>query len=309
MFSEQQIKQFCSELYYRQDDFTKILKKFSQESFILKKISNVKSQDSILKQYLLGTGGQAFVVLGQQTQTQEEVAIKFSRNSKQVYDEMTRELDKMKKFVFRSSSYVLKALCKKSMKMRSKNQQYSYKQALSILFFSINALCEIHSNGKIHFDIKPSNILITKDGKYKLVDFGHSKNLESNQSYIKSFGGGSIFFNSPEQYQANLGVSSNNNIEMRILTDVFIMGVSILEVIGVRVDFLIFNVLQQNQTDSIDDKFQPQHKNIYSFIKYYMIQPQQSQRFSAIRLRQMFLKEFESEVKFDEEIQRLQKSI
>ncbi|EAS01205.2 tetratricopeptide repeat protein (macronuclear) [Tetrahymena thermophila SB210] len=329
MLSQQQIKQFCSEIEYREDDFIKIQNKLYKENYVLKKISSIQSEDNLSKQYLLGSGGQAFVVLGQQIQTKQEVAIKFSKSSKQVFDEMTREQNTIQKII--NFDFIVEVkqhffldeekiciqiieLCSKSLfqeiqELRSKNQQYSYQQAISILFFAINALCEIHANGIIHFDIKPQNILITKEGKYKLADFGHSKNLQSNQTHMKSFGGGSVFYNSPEQYQANLGESPMKDLQMRMYTDIFSMGVTILEVIGVKIDFKTFNALQQDQLDSIDDKVGIEFKNIYTFVKYFMLQHKFNKRFSAIRLRQIFFETFEAEIEFQVEIERLQRQI
>lgn len=45
---------------------------------------------------------------------------------------------------------------------------------VTIYFFS-QGLCFLHNNQVIHRDIRGSNILLTKNGEVKLVDFGLSR--------------------------------------------------------------------------------------------------------------------------------------
>lgn len=52
-------------------------------------------------------------------------------------------------------------------------------------------------NGIVHLDIKPSNILKTKEGGYKLTDFGIANILKLGETHCQA-GGGTYKFCSPE---------------------------------------------------------------------------------------------------------------
>ena len=72
----------------------------------------------------------------------------------------------------------------------------SEKQAEILLEPVINALAYIHSIGIVHSDISPDNLIFTKEGQLKLIDFGAAKNKkkEKEEQYCK---GG---YTAPEQY-------------------------------------------------------------------------------------------------------------
>ena len=59
----------------------------------------------------------------------------------------------------------------------------SLNEEISRYYFKniIEALKYLHSNNISHCDIKPQNLLLTKDFKIKLADFGLASNLEEEQ--------------------------------------------------------------------------------------------------------------------------------
>ena len=82
----------------------------------------------------------------------------------------------------------------------AKNGKIEYREAIRIAKQILNALHVAHSNQIIHRDVKPHNIIITKDGTAKLADFGIARAVseetlkEGNDEVM-----GSVHYFSPEQ--------------------------------------------------------------------------------------------------------------
>ncbi|MBF0551903.1 MAG: protein kinase [Deltaproteobacteria bacterium] len=74
-------------------------------------------------------------------------------------------------------------------------------ERLSILIQVGEALKHAHSQGIVHRDVKPDNIMIMPSGLAKLVDFGLSKTIHHNRTVVgeTDYVKGSPFYMSPEQ--------------------------------------------------------------------------------------------------------------
>lgn len=100
------------------------------------------------------------------------------------------------------------------------------KEAISIAIQVAMGIEAAHNNHIIHRDIKPQNIMISKEGKVKVTDFGIAKAATSNT--ITSNVMGSVHYTSPEQ--ARGGFSDEKS-------DVYSMGITLFEMLTGRVPF------------------------------------------------------------------------
>ena len=107
-----------------------------------------------------------------------------------------------------------------------KKSRLSVKEAVSIAIQVSMGIEAAHNNHIIHRDIKPQNVMISKDGKVKVTDFGIAKAVSSNT--ITSNVMGSVHYTSPEQ--ARGGYSDAKS-------DIYSLGVTLFEMLTGRVPF------------------------------------------------------------------------
>ena len=107
-----------------------------------------------------------------------------------------------------------------------KKARLSYKEAVSIAIQVSMGIEAAHNNHIIHRDIKPQNIIISREGKVKVTDFGIAKAATSNT--VTSNVMGSVHYTSPEQ--ARGGYSDEKS-------DVYSLGITLFEMLTGRVPF------------------------------------------------------------------------
>lgn len=103
----------------------------------------------------------------------------------------------------------------------------SHKEIISIAIQMCNGIGAAHAAKIIHRDIKPQNIIISKDGKVKVTDFGIAKATTSNT--VSSNAMGSVHYTSPEQ--ARGGFSDEKS-------DIYSIGITLFEMATGKLPFV-----------------------------------------------------------------------
>ena len=107
-----------------------------------------------------------------------------------------------------------------------KKGRLSHREVISIAIQVCSGIGAAHAAEIIHRDIKPQNIIISRDGKVKVTDFGIAKAVTSNT--ISSNAMGSVHYTSPEQ--ARGGFSDQKS-------DIYSIGITLFEMVTGQVPF------------------------------------------------------------------------
>ena len=106
------------------------------------------------------------------------------------------------------------------------NGRLPYQTALDFIMQIAAGIEVAHEHHTIHRDIKPQNIIVSKNGTLKVTDFGIAKAATSNT--IASSAMGSVHYISPEQ--ARGGYSDERS-------DIYSLGITLYEMLTGRVPF------------------------------------------------------------------------
>ncbi|KAL4509838.1 hypothetical protein ABPG73_023054 [Tetrahymena malaccensis] len=222
---EIQINQELTEINEINEDLRKYFKEECQipkESF-QKCLSELYQKDYRINCFL-SQGGDGAVFKGFHTINKTEVAIKFgfpikdnsSEQNNQVLKDMESErviIDQIKCYqyvvktlhLFNIQNMIIQIMevCEMDLLkyIKKKKSALQIEEIKDIYFQLTNALVEIHANGIVHLDIKPENILRSKEGMYKLTDFGISQLLiQDKNQQTSELKGLTVKYSSPEQY-------------------------------------------------------------------------------------------------------------
>ena len=100
------------------------------------------------------------------------------------------------------------------------------KEVIGITLQVCAGIDSAHSNNIIHRDIKPQNIIISKEGKVKVTDFGIAKATSSNT--ISTNAMGSVHYTSPEQARGGFSDAKS---------DIYSLGITMYEMITGELPF------------------------------------------------------------------------
>ena len=95
------------------------------------------------------------------------------------------------------------------------------------------ALAYAHHLGICHCDVKPSNVLLTSDGRPLLLDFNLSMQSDGTTAVV----GGTLPYMAPEQLRYMLGDSGEGLPEIDHRTDLFALGVTLFQLLTGRLPF------------------------------------------------------------------------
>lgn len=109
-----------------------------------------------------------------------------------------------------------------------KHSPLSVETVIAIMQQITSAIAHAHQNHIIHRDIKPHNILIDKDGKVKVTDFGIAMALSATSITQTNSVLGSVHYLSPEQ--ARGGMANKKS-------DIYSLGIVMFELLTGRLPF------------------------------------------------------------------------
>ena len=193
----------------------------------------------------LGKGGMGEVFLAEDNKLHRKVALKFlfknlceDPETKARFEReaqtaaalnhpnivVVHEIDEFEGQIYISMEYVEG----ESLRYHINKKQFSISQAIEIILQICQGLSKAHQAGIVHRDIKPENIMIDRDGRLKILDFGLAKlkgitGLTRNGTKM-----GTAHYMSPEQ-------ARGEDVDQR--SDIFALGAILYELLSERFAF------------------------------------------------------------------------
>ena len=94
------------------------------------------------------------------------------------------------------------------------------RQAARVAAEVAKALHAAHVRGIVHRDVKPSNVLVGRDGRVKVADFGIARALAESQLTMPGMTMGSVHYFSPEQARGEVATAAS---------DIYALGIVLFE--------------------------------------------------------------------------------
>ncbi|GJM18215.1 MAG: hypothetical protein DHS20C14_04280 [Phycisphaeraceae bacterium] len=112
-----------------------------------------------------------------------------------------------------------------------KHKRYDEAEALNVIMQVAEALDHAHERGLIHRDVKPKNIIITKEGVVKLADMGLARAMSDKEAAEAEAGKafGTPYYISPEQIRGELEIGPP--------ADIYALGATLYHMVTGSVPF------------------------------------------------------------------------
>jgi len=195
---------------------------------------------------LIGVGGMSNVYKAVDKQTGQEVAIKFLKEEFFENEELVRRFKNESKAIsllnheciikvidfnitdsekYLVVEYIKGVTLKEFIENRGK---LTWEETLVFSNIILGALGHAHENGVIHRDLKPQNIMLTREGELKIMDFGIARLSTANQRTVTDKAIGSVHYISPEQVR---GQNTDNR------SDIYSIGIMMYEMLTGKLPF------------------------------------------------------------------------
>ena len=212
-------------------------------SFVTIAKGSVVSHYRIIKK--IGSGGMGEVYLAEDTKLKREVALKFLpsqySNDKELVSRFTREAQATAALkhpnivtVYEVSEYrgrpffAMEHVEGQSLRDSIKDKELSLDRIADFAIQICEGLHEAHEAGVVHRDVKPSNIILDKKGRPRLLDFGLAAIKGTDKLTKTGSTLGTVGYMSPEQARGE---------ETDARSDLFSFGVVLYEMITGRAPF------------------------------------------------------------------------
>jgi serine/threonine protein kinase/Flp pilus assembly protein TadD len=223
----------------------------------------------------LGAGGMGVVYLAEDMKLKREVAIKFlphhisadkeERQRFEIEAQAAASLNHQNITTIYSieetenqTFIVMEYIKGTELKDKIKSGLVQTSEAINIAIQIAEGLEAAHKKGIVHRDIKSQNIMITADGKVKIMDFGLAKVGKGSQVTKIGTTVGTVAYMSPEQAKGE---------ELDHRTDIWSFGVVLYEMLTGKQPFkgdydqaIIYSIL--NEEPELEDKFPSVLKSI-----------------------------------------------
>jgi serine/threonine protein kinase len=209
---------------------------------------------------LIGKGATAEVYRAKDEYLGRQVALKIIPRREEIEERIKREIKTtallnhpnivtLYDFLVSDRSYIVVLEHVEGVSLRSmlaKRGRLPYSKVLYISIQIASALEAAHSKELIHKDIKPENILITKEGKVKIADFGIASLIVRKKEFRAS---GTLGYMSPEQITGRY---------IDETTDIFAVGVLMYELLTGKNPFYA-DTLKESALKTLNYDPEPPH--------------------------------------------------